>query len=43
MFELQHDWARDYDVLVADIAKEDGGGYCLCIIYATKMFNAKEG
>lgn len=44
MLELQRDWARTGTyVPVTDIAKEHGGGYGLGIIYATEMFNAKEG
>ncbi|HCM47290.1 MAG TPA: hydrolase [Colwellia sp.] len=44
MLELQRDWARtDTYVDVTDIAKEHGGGYGLGIIYASEMFNAKEG
>ena len=44
MLELQRDWARtETYVDVTNIAKEHGGGYGLGIIYASEMFNAKEG
>jgi len=44
MLELQRDWARtETYVDVTSIAKEHAGGYGLGIIYATEMFNAKEG
>lgn len=44
MLELQRDWARtETYVDVTSIAKEHAGGYGLGIIYASEMFNAKEG
>lgn len=44
MLELQRDWARTGTYAdVTDIAKEHAGGYGLGLIYATDMFNAKEG
>lgn len=44
LLELQRDWARtDTYVDVTNIAKEHAGGYGLGLIYATEMFNAKEG
>lgn len=44
LLELQRDWARSetYD-LTTGIAKVNGGGYGLGIIYAKTMFNAAEG
>ena len=44
LLELQRDWARGetYD-LTTGIAKVNGGGYGLGIIYAKSMFNAAEG
>lgn len=44
MLELQRDWARtDTYEAVTNIAKKHAGGYGLGILYATEMFNAKEG
>lgn len=44
LLELQRDWARSETyVATTEIAKEHGGGYGLGIIYAKKMFGAKEG
>ena len=44
MLELQRDWARTGSYAdVTGIAKQHGGGYGLGLIYATEMFNAKEG
>lgn len=44
LLELQRDWARGetYD-LTTGIAKANGGGYGLGIIYAKTMFGASEG
>lgn len=44
LLELQRDWARSetYD-LTTGIAKINGGGYGLGIIYAKSMFGASEG
>nr|WP_172797995.1 hydrolase [Bdellovibrio bacteriovorus] len=44
LLELQRDWARGatYNAVIG-IAKEHGGAYGLGAIYATEMFNAKEG
>ncbi len=44
LLELQRDWARTetYD-LTTGIAKANGGGYGLGIIYAKEMFGAQEG
>lgn len=43
LLELQRDWARGatYD-LTTGIAKENGGGYGLGIVYAKTMFGAQE-
>jgi nicotinamidase-related amidase len=44
MLELQRDWARTGTYAdVTNIAKDHAGGYGLGLIYATEMFNAKEG
>ncbi|GAA0561079.1 MULTISPECIES: hydrolase [Rheinheimera] len=44
MLELQRDWARTGSYAdVTGIAKQHAGGYGLGLIYATEMFNAKEG
>ncbi|WP_137167201.1 hydrolase [Salinimonas lutimaris] len=44
LLELQRDWARTGTYQeVTDIAKQHAGGYGLGLIYATEMFNAKEG
>jgi len=44
LLELQRDWARTESYVdVTNIAKEHAGGYGLGLIYATEMFNAKEG
>lgn len=44
MLELQRDWARGETYKpVMKIATEHGGGYGLGIVYATDMFQAKEG
>ncbi|MFA0082990.1 hydrolase [Vibrio breoganii] len=44
LLELQRDWARGETYqAVTDIAKENGGGYGLGLIYAEGMFNATEG
>jgi nicotinamidase-related amidase len=44
LLELQRDWARSetYDQTM-DVAKANGGGYGLGIIYAKTMFGASEG
>ncbi len=44
LLELQRDWARgDTYELTTGIAKVNGGGYGLGIIYAKTMFGASEG
>ncbi len=44
LLELQRDWARGATYgAVMDIVKEHAGGYGLGVIYAQKMFSAKEG
>lgn len=44
LLELQRDWARgDTYGAVMGIVKEHAGGYGLGVIYAEKMFGAKEG
>lgn len=44
LLELQRDWARgETYAAVMNIVKEHAGGYGLGVIYAEKMFGAKEG
>lgn len=44
LLELQRDWARgETYAAVMSIVKEHAGGYGLGVIYAEKMFGAKEG